>query len=228
MGLGATPYSTINYSPDACSCPPPPSCGSSTEGSREPMETAGCGGSVQLDECSPTSPDIPPLDDCPGKTSSGARSGIPERSTCYGSNYGRLQQIVRAAWVPPPGGSSSESDDSRLDVFEALADIGVILGEETAILRVLRLVGGAEAAVAPVRPPGLASKADGIEGRVDTGPFRFALRRSLPSVCCIVGCPSRPLELLTGPDDGNHVGHQFGDIVGVLRAQHPHVNGVAL
>ena len=188
------------------------------------METAGWGGSAQLDECSPTSPDIPPLDDCPGKTSSGARSGIPERSTCYGSNCGRLQRIVRAAWAPPRG-SSSESDDSRLDGFEALADIRVILGEETAVLR---LVGGAEAAVAPVRPPGLASKADGIERRVDTGPFRFALRRSLPSVCCVVGCPSRPLELLTGPDDGNHVGHQFGDFVGVLRAQHPHVNGVAL
>ena len=133
----------------------------------------------------------------------------------FRGSYARLGRL--------PGGSSSDSNDSRLDGFEALADIGVILGEETAVLR---LVGGA--AVAPVRPPGLASKADGIEGRVDKGPFRFALRRSLPSVCCVVGCPSRPLELLTGPDDGNHLGHQFGDFVGVLRAQHPHVSGVAL
>ena len=146
----------------------------------------------------------------------GALATVPITAGFSGS-YARLGR--------PPGGSSSESDDSRLDGFEALADIGVILGEETAVLR---LVGGAEAAVAPIRPPGLASKADGIEGRVDTEPFRFALRRSLPSVCCVVGCPSRPLELLTGPDDGNHVGHQFGDFVGVLRAQHPHVNGVAL
>ena len=81
---GATSYSTGGLGKAAELRPVPEpvrSCSSSTEGSREPMEVAGCGGSAQLGVCSPTSPGIPLLDDCPGKTNSGVCSGTPGRST---------------------------------------------------------------------------------------------------------------------------------------------------
>ena len=52
MGLLATSYSTEGLGKTAALRPVPDpvrSCSSSTDGSREPMGIAGCGGSVQLD-----------------------------------------------------------------------------------------------------------------------------------------------------------------------------------